>query len=97
MVIYTFFPECKYLIDKCASVHGSVPGTREEMPPVSLFLRNTMPWALPIEAIDPLGSTDSFHRGAAKVGAFDTTLTRLFRTAIIELEYVFATSETAAL
>ena len=52
---------------------------------------------LPVEIIDPLNAADSFHKGADKAGAFDITLMRLFRTAIIELEYIFATSSAAAM
>ncbi len=46
--------------------------------------------------MDLTGSTDSFQIGAAEAGAFDTGLTRLFSTAIIELEYIFATMTEAA-
>ncbi len=35
----------------------------------------------------------SFHKGAADAGAFEIGLTRLFKMAINELEYDFATIE----
>ncbi len=50
-----------------------------------------------VEVVDPLSPADSFHEGADKAGAFDITLMRLFKTAIIELEYIFATSSAAAI
>ena len=55
-----------------------------------------MPFSLSTEEIDPVGWTNSFHEGAENPDSFDTTLTRLFSTASIELEYAFATIEETA-
>ena len=75
------------------SDHSVNPEMRVKEPTlISLFLRNANPgWVSPTHEIDVMGFTDSFHNGAADGDALDTGFTRLFSTAIIELEYVFAT------
>ena len=55
-----------------------------------------MPEAFPTTSSDPKGRADSFHTGYPDVPAFDTTLIRLFNTANIGLEYVFAETEVAS-
>ena len=71
--------------------HGStIPEVPEVALDISLYLRNAKPSDPPAEGTDCIGSSDSFQKGAADEGAFDTGLTRLFKIAIIEFEYALA-------
>ncbi len=57
-----------------------------------------MLWVLSGESTDPnrFTVTDSFHIGGLEMPAFDSTLIRLFKLAIIALEYVFAAIDTGS-
>lgn len=82
-----------YSIGYTGKCHGGANSeSQEEWKPLSLPLRKTKPWDHPVEEPEPTGFADSFHEGAADAGAFDTGLTRLFSMAIIELEYILATT-----
>ncbi len=72
--------------------------TREALWPASFRLsrRNTIPWGVLVESNNPIEQTDSFQMGDADPDTFDTILIRVFRAAIIELEYVLATTEDTA-
>ena len=59
---------------------------------IPLSLWNTMASDVPVKEKEEIGCTDSFHVGAPNSSIFDTGFMRLFNTAIIELEYVFATA-----
>ena len=91
--INTHFYEKNYARLRLHSRRRGVSGTREELNPVSLSLRNTRSWDTSIDEFSPNFCANSFHKGSESAAVFDIGLMRLFRTAINEFEYVFATIE----